>query len=412
MPDQEPEVTSGTDGGAAAAPKAPEKSTGRGGRIARAWGSAILAVLGVLCLVLTPVTIWGRNLVLNTDRYVSTMAPLAANPGVQDVVIQAVDKQVQTHLNVKSFVDRALPKKAAKRLGGVLQHGVYELVDAVTTKFVQSPSFQKLWNGMNRLTHEQIVNLLTGTGAHRRLHIEKGKVVLDVSPVVAKVTDKLKAAGIAVASKVPVTGTTIEIANAKGLTSAQKLVKFLNTLADWLWLVGLALVAAGVALARRHRRALVLSAVGLAFGMVVLGVGLLLGRQIYLSEVPTSILPRDTATFVYDTLIRYLRWGIRGVFVVAIVVALIAWASGNDAVRRGLRKLGGDREVGPAARWVQRYAWPLRVAVVALAGIVLLMLSSPSLTTVIVLVVVVLILLGVVEILRAPARRSPGVAPA
>ena len=83
------------------------------GSVARATLSAILIVLGVLSLVISPVAIWGRNLVLNTDHYVETVAPLVKNPGVQDVIVNQVDKQVQANLDVAAYVKQVLPPRAA-----------------------------------------------------------------------------------------------------------------------------------------------------------------------------------------------------------------------------------------------------------------------------------------------------------
>ena len=52
------------------------KTSGRAAGVARAFLSVLLIVLGVLCLTLSPVAIWGRNLILDTNRYVKvTLVP-------------------------------------------------------------------------------------------------------------------------------------------------------------------------------------------------------------------------------------------------------------------------------------------------------------------------------------------------
>jgi hypothetical protein len=81
------------------------------GGIARSAGISIILVLSVVCLVLTPVVVWGRNLLLNTDRYVQTVDPLASNPGVQNTVIAAVDAQFQGRIDLKSVLDPVLPPR-------------------------------------------------------------------------------------------------------------------------------------------------------------------------------------------------------------------------------------------------------------------------------------------------------------
>src|SRR6476620_2345622 len=52
----------------------------------RGAGSGLLLTLGCGLAVLSLLALWLRGTLLNTDRYVSTVAPIAANPAVQDAV--------------------------------------------------------------------------------------------------------------------------------------------------------------------------------------------------------------------------------------------------------------------------------------------------------------------------------------
>ena len=416
-------VESSTAGGpetAAAAGATPTNTRPSGGRRVLGWTrsifSTLLILIGVLGLVLSPLAIWGRNLLLNTDRYVQTMAPLASNPGVQSALVAAVDRQVEANLDVSSLVGGVLPPKAAKALSGPLQNAVSGLVNTIATNFVESKAFATIWTQMNRIAHQQIDNLLTGKAiGNGQVKTQAGKIALDLTPIVQQVKTKLVDAGVTVANNVPPIGATLEIANVKGLAKAQKAVRALNTLADWLPWIGLALVAAGVGLARRRRRATIRAAIGLGAGMIIIGIGLLIGRHIYLSEIPTTILPRSTAASIFDTLVRYLRWGIRLVLLVALLIALGLWVTGPSgsatAVRRGLSTSGGRAgrglRNGPVGAFVTSYTNVLRVAIIAIGGIVLLLIDGPSLATVIVLALIVVLLLVAVQLLRAPSSPAP-----
>jgi hypothetical protein len=44
-------------------------------------------------------------------------------------------------------------------------------------------------------------------------------------------------------------------------------------------------------------------------------------RSVYLDSVPATVLPHDAAAVLYDTIIRFLRLGLRTVLVLALVVA-------------------------------------------------------------------------------------------
>jgi LPXTG-motif cell wall-anchored protein len=393
----------------------------RAGRIARSTAAVILIVVGVLCFTIAPLAIWGRNLVLNTDRYVATLKPVASDPGVQDAVIRAVDNQVNAHIDIKSYISDVLPPRAAQALAGPLQSAVTGLVNTVTTKFVQSDAFQTLWVEMNRAVHQSLQHILTGTiPANAALQTKGNKLYLDLSALVDKVKAQLVAAGLSVASKVPSVGATIEIAQLQGLDKARKVTRGLNTIANWLPWIGLVLVAGGIATARKRRRALVSTALGVGVGMIVIGVGLLIARNIFLNAVPTDQLPRSTAQFLFDTIVRFLRLGIRLVLLVALLVALGAWVSGPSRAAVATRRvvssipqaLGRKVRTGPVGPFVARYAMPLRIGVIALGFLILVLLDSVSVATVITLAVIVLVLLLLIELLRASARQAAPASPA
>jgi LPXTG-motif cell wall-anchored protein len=400
---------------AAEAP-APRSAGQRAVGIARSAGISIILVLSVICLVLTPVVVWSRNLILNTDRYVQTMEPLASNPGVQNTVIAAVDAQFQDRLDLKSVLDPVLPPRAAQVLVPPLQSAANSLVNTVTTRFVQSDAFKTLWKTVNRAAHTQVTYLLTGQrpkNAAVRV-ASNGDVTLDLSAVVEQVKTRLVDAGLTVAAKVPVVGSTIKVGNVGGLQHAQSLTKMLNKVANWLPWVGLVLLAGGVLLSRRKRRALVASLLGVVIGLVLVGVGLLIGRGIYLNKITSPTLTRDTAQYIFDTVVRYLRLGVRLLALLALIVAFGVWVSGPGDVAtrfrgfvvRGPRELGSRLNAGPVGPFVDRYAIALRVAVIAVLGVILLLIDSPTLVTFIVLAVICVILLLIIEMLRASAHRD------
>jgi hypothetical protein len=128
----------------------------------------------------------------------------------------------------------------------------------------------------------------------------------------------------------------------------------------------------------------------------------------------TPNLTRDTAQYIFDTVVRYLRLGIRSLALLALLVGFGVWVSspGEMATRfrafvvRGPRELGSRVNAGPVGPFVDRYATALRILVTAVLGVILLLFDSPSLVTVIVLAVICVILLLIIEMLRASAHRA------
>jgi hypothetical protein len=154
---------------------------------------------------------------------------------------------------------------------------------------------------------------------------------------------------------------------------------------------------------------------GLAASMVLLGVALALLRAGYLSAVPADLLPREAASVVFDTLVRYLRTALRGVLLLGLLVAAAAYLAGPSrtavatraALRRGgaaVRGLGGGSaglagaRVGHTVRAARR---PLQVLAVTLAGLTLVFWDRPSPAVLVGVVLVLLVVLAVIEVLAA-----------
>jgi len=177
-------------------------------------------------------------------------------------------------------------------------------------------------------------------------------------------------------------------------------------------LLVLVLLAAGVYVARSHRRALIGAALGLSASMLLLGIALTIARSIYLNSVPQSTLPSDAAAALYDTLIRFIRQGLRVILVVGLVIAVAAFFVGPSAAavrsRRAVtsgidwvRTRGEHAGVrtGPVGEWTGAHKTILRVAAVALVGVIFVFWGQPSVAVVIWLVVLLLVLLGLIELI-------------
>ena len=129
-------------------------------------------------------------------------------------------------------------------------------------------------------------------------------------------------------------------------------------------IVSLLLLAAGVFVARGRRRALVGAGLGLAASMLVLAIGLEIARSIYLSSVPSSVLPSDAAAAAWDAFVHFIKVSLRVVLAVGLVVAIGAFFTGpshtavqtRSAIKSGIdwiRHFGERRGVstGPVGQW-------------------------------------------------------------
>jgi hypothetical protein len=180
------------------------------------------------------------------------------------------------------------------------------------------------------------------------------------------------------------------------------------------------LLAAGVYVARRHRRALIGAGLGLAASMLVLAAGLLIFRSIYLSSVPDSVLPSDAAAVIFDTFVRFIKDGLRLVLVIGLVIAAGAFLTGPSVtavrtrgaftsgfgwLRHGAEHLG--IRTGPVGRWTYAHRRALRISAVALAALIFVFWGTPSAAVVIVIVVLLLVVLGLIELIGTRPATPP-----
>jgi len=167
------------------------------------------------------------------------------------------------------------------------------------------------------------------------------------------------------------------------------------------------------------RRALIGAGLGLAASMLVLGAGLLIFRGVYLNSVPNDVLPANAAATLFDTLVRFIKEGLRTILVAGLVIAAGAFLTGPSvsavttrrAITSGLAWVRQSGEhaglrTGPAGTWTYTHRRGLRISAVALAALLFVFAGQPSVALVIVIVAALLVVLGLIELLgsRPPAR--------
>jgi hypothetical protein len=375
-----------------------------------AWALAILATLFAL---LTPIAVWTRNQLLNTDRYVDTVAPLATDPAVQAAVANRVATTLSDAVDVKSIAEDALPSRA-EFLGGAIATAFEELVRQTTQRILASEQFEELWKEVNRRAHDQIDALLTGdtTG----VEIENGAIVLDLGVIVERVRLALADAGIGVFDNVPVEKLAVKFTlfRSSSLEKAQNGVDLLNTLANVLPFLMVGAYVGAVIAAPDRRRMLLWCGVLFSGAMVLLGIGIALGRTFYLDALPADA-NREAAEAAFDIVVRYLRTGIRVLLVLGLLVGFGAWLAGPSSVARRVRGAfgsGAERtaalaegrvERNPVADWIAKYVVALRVALVALGTLVLVFANHPTPLMVFVVALIVIVALFVLEVVRRAA---------
>jgi hypothetical protein len=407
-----------------------EKPTGvrRRGR----WRAPLASVLITLGCILAPVAVlgvWAANQVSNTDRYVATMAPLISDPPIQQALSARITTEIESRLDVKAVTAQAaaelknanLPRLSnlLTTFSGQIASGVNSAVAAGVSRAVASPAMATLWTQANRVAHQGLVKVLSGQG-NGAVSVVNNQVVLQLGPLIAQVKQYLVTHGLSIASSIPAVNATFPLFQAPNLAKAQQGYRLITTLKWVLPFLALALMALGIWAARRHRRALIGAALGLSASMLVLAIALAIARTIYLNSLPHSV-SSDAAAALYDTLVRFIRQGLRVLLVAGLVIAAAAFFVGPSAaavrsrntVKSGIGALRAQIErwgvrTGPVGEWTAAHKTLLRVTAVVIAGLMFVFWGQPTVLVVVLLVVLLLVLLGLIELIGGrPAGPVP-----
>ncbi len=384
-------------------------------RRGRAVTAMVLIVVASLLLPFAGLTVWVRNLMLNTDRYVQTVSPLPSDPAVQEAIATKVSVALVKELDIQGRAKSALPDKA-QFLAAPIATGATQLAHNATLKLVSTDKFQQLWDAANRRAHDQIVAALTGEGT-KHIKNSNGKVVLELGPIAAKVAQQLDKIGLGLPSNIDVSRVSVRfvLIDSADLKSVQDYTKILNKLAWVLPILVLLLYGLAIVIAPKKRVTVVRVGIGVTIAAVVAVIGYGLLRTLYLDSLPGPG-KHEAGAVIYDTVTRYAQRGFKVVLVIGILVWLIAWLAGPSrpaqSVRRQWNRMTGKAggavgEIGPVNVWVGHHVGLLRGLLVGVLGVVLITWERPTGKVVLLLAVIGLIGWGLIQLLAAGVPREP-----
>ena len=300
---------------------------------------AVAALLAPLSVLAT----WASGQIEDTDRYVATVGPLANDPDVQKAIAARAEQVIFSYLDLDTAIDdlaqalsdQGVPPRVAATLqtvSGPLAYAIRSFVSDRILAFVQSDAFEQAWIEANRTAHSELVTALTGGGGGA-VTVNKGAVQVNLAVVINTIKQQLSDAGFAIADRIPEVSASFTIVQSDNLDTVQTLLGVLDNLAAWLPVLGLGLLAVAVLLARDRRRMVLASGIAVAASMLLLGATLNVIRPFYLNALPESA-SAAAAGAIYDQLVYFIRLALRGLLVVALTVAVVAWLSARTRLRR------------------------------------------------------------------------------
>ena len=232
----------------------------------------VLTVLAILLALVGMVAFYVEHTALDEDGFETISRNLIEN---DEIRTQVAAKSVETlfeNVDVEAAIAERLPaaqEGLAPVVAGLARSGADRAADAA----LERPRVQSVWVQATTRTQRQLVRLLDDETTFIRT--EGGAVVLDLRPIVIELGDQVAVIG-KVAERLPESAGRIAIIEESQLETAQSVTKVLRTVADWMWLVAVAVAALAIWLARGRRR---IELRALAVGLVVVGLVMLAVRR-------------------------------------------------------------------------------------------------------------------------------------
>jgi Short C-terminal domain len=320
-----------------------------------------LVVLGALCIFISTLSIWIRDVALDEDEWAATSAQLLQSEDVRNVLSVYIVDQAYSASDAEARLEETLPERL-KPLAGPISAQLQGVAYQAANRALSRPRVQELWRSANRAANERLVALLEGDTT--RLQISGNAVTLNLDQLIADVTGQL-GAGEGAASALEGRVEPIVIMESDQLDTAQNIVQLLKTLSFWPLIIGVLLWAGAVYIAAGRRRRVLRN---IALSLVLIGLLLLAIRRIVGNAVIDNLVEtesvRGAAKDVWTILTSLLAQSAWAGIVVGLVAVVAIWFSGQ-----GARATAGRR-------WVAPFFRDHPVAVHAILAVVLLILIA------------------------------------
>ena len=394
--------------------------------------AVILILLAALLAPAAVVSTWVRAELIDTDRFVSGLAPLADIPAVQSYIADEVVTAIEGSLDIEAVVHDVvsglsaldLPPQATAAFGlleGPAVHGIQSILRTTVDGMVASPQFAQIWEVALRQTHARAIAVIQGDPNSAVQLSGDGTVSIELGTIIAEAKTLLVEQGVDLATLIPEVDRSVPLVTSDSLTQVRTAYSLATAVGTWLpWLV-LALLVGGIAVASRRSRAALGAGIGLAASFLLLLAGIGTGKVFFLAMVSPAFMPVATAEALFGQVTVNIHAILVALLVLSCVIALAAWLFGESrqarairgAANRGFARLRGglDRlhlDPGPVGTWVDRLRpaiWCVAVALTVLAVFLNRPISLGGVTAALAWLVVALV---AVELLRRPRGSEAG----
>ncbi|MEU1973596.1 hypothetical protein ABZ477_18210 [Microbacterium sp. NPDC019599] len=390
------------------------------------WRAFVSALVIVIASILVPVSIvaaWARVQLVDEEAFVATLAPLAQDPAVQQLIIDEAMDAVNANVDFDELTSSVfdgiaqlgLPPRAQDALQ-LLQApaaaGLENLVTTAVTRVVESDAFANVWATTTRAAHRALTTAATSDGGGLVVMTDDG-VGIQLGAIVAQVKQNLIDRGIGVAQVIPAVDKVVIIGTGSALVTIRTTYAIASTLGFWLPIITLALFGLGILIARRRSVAVIGTGIGFAVGGGALALGFAVGYPLIGqvgAQLDLSVAGLDV---IYGGLIASMHQTAAIIALLGVFIAVLGWFMGrsapaersrgfvrsmNSAVRRRLASRGLN--TGGFGLALARYKIAIRVVIAVVAVLWLYALRPLSVGDVFLVIIVSFAVAWLLELLQ------------
>jgi hypothetical protein len=373
----------------------------------------VLTILAFIMAIAAPLASWSHDYMLDTDRFIETIAPLVREDAVAQALSERAAEALIEGLEVEELLKGVLPEGLGF-IAAPVGNSIQSLAQKSAKTILQSDQFYWVWERMLRLAHSSAVDAIRGD---RAVEVTRqGDIVLDLGELLQNLRRRLVDSGLGFLERVPIPkrAGTVVLFTAEELGLARGGIHALDTLNWVLPLLALLFFAAAVAVSTDRRKFLMVSGIAVALAMAVSLISLRFTRNQLLGrvELEANLL---AAQVLWSTLFRGLvqaQWGILFLGVVVAAGAAVAgpyqWANWLRINTLRLfaswqdRRRKGEREPGPIGGFLEAHKGAFRLGGIVLVFLILLLLPKVTTGAVIGSAIALAIYLALIELVRAP----------
>jgi hypothetical protein len=363
-------------------------------RTAPGWVVWLLIVLATIVGIGATLNSWIDRQALDTDQWVSATDEMLADDDIRGALSIYLTTELFSTVDVAGELEALLPGPTSQLAGPIaasLQSNAVGLVD----QLLASDRFGDLWATVNRAAHTAFVTVANGDDIGS-MSTSGGAFVVDLRSMLVELADRLGLPGGAV-ERIPADAGQLVVFESEQVDALQQLVRAVNLLSIYLFVLVVLLYGAAVFGARDRRVAL--RNVGTA---IVVGSLLLLVAQRITIDVAVDELARaESGRAAVDSLVSIATGLLNELasawLAIGVVVLAFAILVGPSRAAVAVRRLIAPVMIHPVGAWA-----------LALGALALYLVLAPGITITRWLPALTLIALFVtaVELLRRQIGRE------